>query len=553
MIRLFFSWIFFLLLDPSFAQTVFRDFPVLDDLARREALFGNDSLGSPIRPLLSVSHFGIDKVGSQNAVEVLPLYTITQFNSHRPYGSGDLLLIPNVGVQQYVSTGIAGKRNFLKFKLQPELVIAQQKQFEGLSTNYTYNQYKDRYYVWGNGDFPERFSKGSYSKIWWGQSHIMAGFGSFESGISSENVWWGPGQFNALSFSNNAPGFPHLTIKTRRPAKTFFGFFETELLIGKLASSRMDPTQNDSLNKLYAKPLPTGKRYLNAMMVSYQPKWIPNIRLGMIRTFQVYDSIPKSNLLDWFPVFEPLQKNKFFKNGNTVEFDGNGRDQQLIIFGDLRIPEGKLELYFEYGRRDHAYNWRDFFLSPEHARGYILGFLKLFDLPGSVKHIQVRGEITHQQESINRIVRYVGGGVSMFGGRNSWHEHSQARGFTNFGQGLGVGTGQGSNVQTIETTLNREFSKIGFVLERVERDQGFYYRAFGELSEHKPWIDYSIGLLYNKKLGNLLFNSRIQLIQARNFQWKLDTESTQDFPRGKNLTSLMAQASLIYFWNKNSE
>lgn len=543
----FFGFVFFITsLTCALSQSLFRDFPILSEKARENALSGSDSLGSSIRPILDTDTSG----NSHFTLDFLPVFSISQINTRRPYGWGDMLMVPNVGFQQYLSTGIHGKFKFLSIKVQPELDFAQQKAYLGFGKVYESNIYLDRYFVWGNGDFPERFSKGTYTKFWWGQSHLMLSFGSFESGISTEYIWWGPGQFNSLSFSNNAPGFPHITFKTKKPAKTFLGYFETELLIGELASSKMNPSQNDSLNSLYAKNLPEGNRYLNALMISYQPKWIPNLRLGFARTFQVYDSIPRNSFGDWLPVFEAFQKEKKFENGNTVDYDGNGRDQQVVIFGDLRFPKNQIELYFEYGKRDHAYNWREFKLNPEHARAFLFGFLKLIDIPKMNYKLQIRAEITQQQESINRLVRYSNSGVSGSGGRNSWHEHAQARGFTNFGQGLGVGVGQGGNVQTIELALIDGYNKKGVLLERVARDQGFYYRAFGDKSEHKPWVDLSIGFLYNKKFGNLLLSSKLQMIHARNYQWQLDPASTPEFPKGENLTSFMAQVSLIYFWNK---
>jgi hypothetical protein len=456
-------------------------------------------------------------------------------------------MIPNVGFQQYISTGVFAKWKFLNFQFQPEIVWAQNKSYDGFSANFNTSILSAKFYHLNRGDYPEVYAENSYTKFWWGQSKLTARFGSFEAGISTQNIWWGPGQFNSLSFSNNAPGFPHLTINTTKPAKTFLGNIETQLLIGQLYSSRQSPLQRDSLNQVFeTSPLPDGNRYLNALMFTYQPKWVPNLRVGFARTFQVYDSLPRTSFYDWFPVFEAFQKERFFEDGNTVDFDGNGRDQQVVIFGDFRFPKSQLELYFEYGKRDHALNWREFILNPDHTRAFMFGFLKLFNVPTLDYKIQIRAEITHQQESINRIVRYSG-----LGGRNSWHEHAQARGFTNFGQGLGVGTGQGANVQTLEAALVDGFGKMGLLLERVERDQGFFYRAFPTPDERKPWVDLSLGFLYDKQFKNLLLSSKLQIIHARNYQWQLDPASTPDFPKGKNLTSVMGQASLIYFWNKD--
>jgi hypothetical protein len=161
-----------------------------------------------------------------------------------------------------------------------------------------------------------------------------------------------------------------------------------------------------------------------------------------------------------------------------------------VISGDLRFPKSQLELCFEYGKRDHALNWREFILNPDHLRAFMFGFLKFFDVPILDQKNQLRAEITHQQEFNNRIIRYSG-----LGGRNSWREHVQTRGFTNIGQGLGVGIGQGANVQTIEAALVDGFGEMGVLLERVERYQGFFYWAFPTPDEPKPWVGLSVGFL----------------------------------------------------------
>lgn len=153
--------------------------------------------------------------------------------------------------------------------------------------------------------------------------------------------------------------------------------------------------------------------------------------------------------------------------------------------------------------------------------------------------------MTHQQESINRTIRY-----GIRGGMLTWHTHIPARGFVNYGQSLGVGIGTGSNLQTLEISMIDKYDKLGFVLERLANQQDFYYSALLQFTERKPWIDLSLGFLYDKQLGNLLLSSKLQLIHARNYQWQLHPSSTPEFPKGQNLTSMMAQVSAIYFWNK---
>lgn len=544
-----FCFFIFIGLTEVFGQTFFRDFPVVSEKSRRSVLTEKNSIIGGLRPetpfnsdsLLSIPVDGIRDL----SLRILPLYAISRYNSQRPYGWGDFGMIPGVGFQQYLSSGIEGRWKFLYLKLQPELVLAQNKSYQGFGNNFPNSVIQNKFYHWNRGDYPERVGNSAYSRFWWGQSKLTLQYGAFEIGASTSSIWWGPGQWNSLSFSNNAEGVPILSLNTRKPAKTFLGNFETALIMGKLQSSNTKAAQNQELNDRFFRRLPTDWRFLNALMVDYSPKWVPDLHLGFVRTFQVYDSLRGNSLYDWFPVFEPFQKKNFFNGSSTEEFDANGRDQQVVLYGKYAFKKAKAEIYFEWGRRDHAYNWRDFILTPEHARAYNLGFIKLIDLSKAGRYLQLRGEITQQQESINRVIRY-----SNPGGFASWHMHGQARGFTNRGQALGVGLGQGANVQTLEVAFVEGWSKMGILLERLENDQGFFYRSFYIPSENKPWVDLSLGFLYDKRFGNLILSSKFQLIHARNYQWQLDPASTPQFPKGENLTSVLGQVSAVYFWKK---
>jgi hypothetical protein len=229
-------------------------------------------------------------------------------------------------------------------------------------------------------------------------------------------------------------------------------------------------------------------------------------------------------------------------DGTTDEYDERRQSQQISIFGRYKFLKAKTEIYVQFGRRDHALTWREFMLNPEHARAYQFGFLKVHPLAASKKYLQIRGEITQQQESINRILRY---GKQ---GGNTWHTHGQLRGFTNYGQPMGVGIGTGSNVQTLEIALVEDWNKLGLVLERLENHQDFYYRAFGQQKERKPWIDWTAALLWNTSYKNLLVAARLQGTYARNYQWGLSETSTPEFPVSQNLFSVHGQVNLIYFW-----
>jgi hypothetical protein len=540
-----FLFLFFLVQQLS-GQVIPAGFPVLEEKQRRNQLINSDSVNGSflLKPFIQGDSIYAITQAIPSPLEglqigVLPFLNTTRFLSNRPYGWGDYGFIPNPGFQTYLSGGIQAKYKFFNFTFRPELVLAQNSGFDTDIEKFSTLEIQRRFLLWNISDFPETFGNSWIFRPWWGQSKLTFQYGSFEIGGSTQNIWWGPGQFNALTFSNNSQGFPYLTLNTTKPAKTAIGKFELQLIVGRLENSGVAPSQNEELNEKYFKPFTGDWRYLNALTVSYSPKWVSGLHLGFTRTFQQYSDSLGTGFLAYFPVFEPLTKENI--DINQV----GGTDQQLTVFGRWAFTKTKSEMYFEFGRRDHSANWRDFILSPEHARAYILGFIQLFDLPGSTKLVQVRGEVTHQQESVNRYIRYPG-----LGGGLTWHTHVQNRGFVNYGQPLGVGIGTGSNVQTLEVGVVEGIEKVGFVFERLANNQDFYYKALFQFTERKPWIDLSLGFLYDKQINNLLFSSKLQVIHAKNYQWQLDPTSTPEFPKGENLTSVMAQVSLIYFWKK---
>lgn len=541
---------FYFLVNIAPAQVIPAGFPVFEELLRRKQLLGEEGKsysfllrsGLQDESVYEATTYLEGKIPDLE-IGILPILSTIRGTTNRQYGSADYGMIPNPGLQTYFSGGGYVRYKGFHFSFRPELVLAQNLGFDSEIGSMSTFEIKSRYLLWNISDVPERFGNGIYVSPWWGQSKLTYRYGAFEVGVSTQNTWWGPGQWNSLTFSNNAQGFPHVTVNSIRPAKTFLGNFEGQLILGRLRNSGFAPSQNQELNARYFLSFTGDWRYLNAITISWNPRWVDGLFLGFSRTHHQYNAMRGNSFYDWFPIFEGFQKKNFFKNGNSVAYDANGRSQQFTVFGRYVIPRTKSEIYFEYGRRDHAFNWRDFALSPEHARAYILGFNQLIKVSDWKNFVQVRGEMTQQQESINRYIR--NSGIS---GGFTWHTHGTARGFVNRGQPLGVGIGTGSNVQTIELALVDGVNKKGILFERLENNQDFYYKALLQLTDRKPWIDYSVGFLYDKQLGSLLLSSKLHVIHARNYQWQLDPLSTSEFPRGRNLTSVLAQVSAVYFW-----
>lgn len=554
MSKYFFSIIFLLFNYPLFAQESGFGNIIFDEYSRRKALLKSQIGGFGL--LLGSSDksphdlfFGIDSITSEkNKInyELLPFYTSVRSDSERPYGSAEYGSIASRGLQSFFGTGVKLNFSILHIQFRPELIFAQNKEFNGFPDTFSSEVNSSRFFYWNVGDSPERFGKKTYNKFFLGQSYASLRYKAFELSAGTRNFWWGPGQWNSLIFSNNAPGFPHLSLNTTKPAKSFLGTFEGQILIGRLESSDQVPTQNEDLNSSFFSPLNSDWRYLNGLLLSYTPKWFPSLSFGYSRTYQYYNSDRPNDFKGWLPVLEPMSKEKLFTNGSPLIYDNRRQSQQIAVFGISRMPKAKAEIYFQFGRRDHALNWREFILNPEHARAFQFGFIKLVNLPITDKLLQVRGEITHQQESVNRYLRY-----DLIGGL-TWHTHGQVRGFTNYGQPMGVGIGTGSNIQTLEISFVEDWKKWGLLIERLENNQDFYYRAFGQEYERKPWIDWSAAILWNSSLKDLFFTTKVQAVYARNYQWGLAENSSPEFPVSQNLFSLHTQVNVIYFLKKKS-
>jgi hypothetical protein len=455
-------------------------------------------------------------------VKLLPLSMGMQMGPGDPYPEVGKFLQAK-GYQQWFSAGFYGSLGPLSIQFQPEFFIAENLKYNlGIS--------KSRRII----EYVEYFGDGSYSKLLPGQSSIALNYGAFSLGASTKNIWWGPGQYNSLLFSNNAFGFNHLTLNTRKPAKTFLGSFEGQVILGKLEN--------------FESFLRAGKedwRFVNGITFSYQPKWIPGLYFGASRVFQQYSSYKNKTFAFYFPIFEPFQKVRLIDTNlpffDSSEYDDRMQSQQLTGFARLVIPKAKAEVYFEYGRRDHAVDWREFLLNPEHARAYILGFKKLISLSNNA-FLQVNGEMLQQQESINILIRYGPGG----GG--SWASHGIQQGFTHQGQMLGPGVGPSSNAQTLETSWVKGVKKLGIRWERLNRHQDVYTRIFNDPSENGRWVDYSARLLADWQWDNLLLSSTFNFVYTLNPQWDLQEKSTTEFPNGKRSSSLITQIQLIYLF-----
>lgn len=429
-------------------------------------------------------------------------------NTNRPFGWGNGSMITAKGGQTRISSGLFYKTKLIEVNLQPEWVRAANKPYKTTPT-FGFNTNKQ------------------YNKFFLGQSYAQLNMGPLVAGFSNENLWWGPGQTNALIFSNNAPGFGHLHFSTRKPIKTPVFDFEWQFIAGGL-------DQDSLLNAeiFYQKQ---GKydskwRYMNGMILSLQPKVIPGLFIGFSRVMQFYSPTLK-NKTPFFERYLP-SLTEFFKKKINTQADApeqdDSRDQQATVFMRMIFPKEKFEFYFEYGLNDFKDNKRDLVQDAQHAGAYIVGFKKIVGNKEE-KYISIAGELVQMAQSPVYLVRNAG----------NWYEHfKMVQGFTHMNQILGAGSGMGNNLQMIHLEKVENVNRIGVKFQRIQNDPRKLSATVATqwLSPIK-WTDFSVGPTFSIHKSKISIQGEAQYVNSKNYGWSKE-----------RLSNLYSSLNLIYHW-----
>ena len=556
-------WIFILLIGIAHS-TLSQSLPVgsvaLEDYYRREQLLGklDSSISFTIRPLhqpgsLSFSSLlypdsanrksdllitGQNEWKAKNgkiSARLLPFTFNLQLNTHHPTGWNDGAMIPSKGLQSLISGGVYAQTGPLSIQLKPELVLAANNPFDGFSKDHyevIWARYYDQYnYI----DLPERFGTDNYSRIFWGQSNIRLTFDPVSFGISSENLWWGPGRRSSLLMSNNATGFKHLTFNTVRPVKTPLGSIEGQLVAGRLEGSGFNPLTPDL--QYFGAPLtltkPDDWRYFSGLAFTWQPKWVPGLFLGFTRSKQAYSKNMGNGLGAYLPLFAQAQRYSAAKNPDQ-------HDQYSSMFMRWVWPEEQAEIYFEYGRNNQQNTLRNTLLEPENSRAYLFGMTKVFDFRGTAdENIEVNLEVTQlQQTNVGTVLS-----------ADAWYVSKNIpHGYTNRGEVLGAGIGPGGSLQSVDVSWIKGIKRFGLQVERYVHNNDFYYYAYVDSQDwRRHWVDLSLAGNAEWSYQNLIFHTRVQATQSLNYQWfLLQTNFDQYFANGRDKFNVRANLGLTY-------
>ena len=544
----------------SFAQRVPVGMPAFDEYLRRLQLTGQvDSSSSwMIRPILPTAAFGWStgyhsdsssveengligyfyKFGSNGKGKFLALPAIyrTQFNSEYAFGVNDGVMIPNRGLQQVFSAGIFAEYGKFSLQFHPELLLAQNKPFLGFPIEHQSNILF--YYEYMNRiDMPERFGEDPIKRLYPGQSSFRFNLENFSVGVSSENLWWGPGRRNSLLMGNNAPGFWHATINTRKPAKTWVGSFEGQLISGFLTSTNFLPPWPDyniQQNPVLIPKREDGNRYISGIVLTYQPKWIPGLFLGYGSVNHMYRADVQT-FEDALPIFNGRKKAP-----NVHDPVQSKRQQFSSGFFRWLSPEGRFEFYGEYGTRDNDRRFNDFITTPESGRAFTFGFSHLLDLKKPNRFLEISSEMTLSGQTIREDIRQL----------RTWYIHDHVRhGYTHHGQVLGIGNGPAANQIFVGVAWVEGLKKIGFQFERIEYNNDFYYYRFEESKDiRNKYVDLVFTLNPEWQFGNFLVSGKFQFVNTLNYKWYLENDPNQYFVPGYDRKNIVAQLSLAYLF-----
>lgn len=485
--------LFFLLLFAT-GVTAQEILPVMnnpmEEIYRRKQLLG-DSMLQLHQPSFTVRPLTLSDTASRNKFnfKLLPLQVIQQYNSHRPLAYPDGSMVTTKGWQFNYSLGFQASYKGFTAIVRPEYNWAVNLPYPGFSTDHFPILWK-YYYEWLNKiDVAEYPTDKPVKKFYGGQSRLQYSYKNIALGISTENLWWGPGRYNSLLMTNNAPGFLHATFHSDKPLQTKIGSFEWQVITGTLQPSNIlppEPMRSYGGRFLHEPKNEFGKRIITGGIITWQPKWLKGFYLGMDGVGYRYKN----------------SAGKYTSMGS--------------LFFRYVIPKEQMELYFQYGRHDKLATPLNIF-GDTIARGYIGGIKKLFPLSAKQKndaYLQVGLEITQLQAPTPSLINRAA----------SWYNDNVVRhGYTHQGELLGAAIGPGSNSQRIEISYVKGNNRIGIELDRWLHNTDFYYRYntnSGSFDYNRHWVDLMASLVWNVQIKKVMLFGQVAAIRAINYQWK---------------------------------
>lgn len=356
------------------------------------------------------------------------------------------------GFSSAMSSGARLRWGILEGAIAPVVAAHQNMRFQTLAyPDPEYSRFIDRWrgrYI----DMPQRFGIDPYVTFSPGQSYVRVNTGDVRSGVSTENLSWGPARRNPLLLSGTAEGFPHIFVESSRPHDVWIGDAEFQLFLGRLSESEFFDSEPENDN-----------RALTGMIVTLRPRGLDGLYLGAARLHQQPWGDAGDILLG------PI-------TGVDPDSAGIPRDMQLIsLFMRWAAAPGGFEVYGEWARQDTWKQWVRLLNPMEAPQAYTLGLQKI--LRHGNNAVRLSAEFSHLSDALAH--GDVGRWQSTF-----YASPRLVHGHTHRGQLLGAPIGPGSESQFIGGDVFWSQGRTSLSIERVRYDDDAYYAVWG--TTHGP-------------------------------------------------------------------
>ena len=457
---------------------------------------GYDSLLAMIDPEFENHGHLVERKHSD--IQLLPINFLQKYNSHHPYGWNDGPLSFSKGYQFVGSGGVYMRWRNIHLTLRPEF-------FKTASDPYETSA------AWG-----QRTS--ALSKLTMGQSSLRMDFGPLSVGVSTQNLWLGPGSYSSLLMSNNAPGFNHFSIGTNRPLRTPLGSFQLNVIGGTLTYNKGQGFENRNLKSIGNTSY---TNYLSLLTISYSPVFFKNFYLSANRAFTLpTQEKPSTKPKEYYLIaLKPLFRNEYQDNALPI-------DQVLSGSAKYVFPKEHAEVYFEYGWNDGSSNSRDLILDMSHSAASIYGLKKIQYLTEKT-YLIFEAEAVQMSQRPSYLQRNAG----------NWYVHPNG-GYINENQILGAGSGWGNDVQTFTLSLNKGWTKYGIKFQHISHDPMGVTNVLAYNGGLSYWDDYAYGIHVKQKFNKFLFNLNMEWVNSKNYLWQ----------NNNKVSNVYVFLNTIYLW-----
>lgn len=395
-----------------------------------------------------------------------------------------------------LNVGIKGKWGPLTGVFYPNFYHAQNNFFQ-LRGGLTRIKDPFNYQLARNIDYVQIFGLDPVNEFDLGQSYVSLELGNAIIKFGTENFWWGPSVLNPIMMSNTGPGFPHLNIGTKKPARTKYGDFEVTSIWGQLKESDFFRFDANTVSR----------RFIAGLSLGYRPsfsEFMKGFSIGIGRILQ--KNWPDSGL-SFSDIFLSLKNTDanatVAPNGDFVNDD---TDQYISLDARWFFEKSGAEIYLEWVRNDFWLDFKDLVSEPEHGSVFTVGMQKAFKTNKATWRIGF--ENTSLATTRTREVRNSG----------DIYTHTVAiQGYTHRGFLLGAPIGPGSKSQLIRLDRFDENGKYGFSINRIRFNDNFFFRTFDDFTRHD--VEWTFGFEAIRFINNFEVTGRFNYSRRMNWNY----------------------------------